>query len=182
MSSTGTLTPLAFCQLLQADPGDERLQAVDELFVAFDSSMDCSFERSWIFDADDTLWEDNLYYEEIMLELADYLIAKGAPADRQSIRDVINEIELRVVKEHGFGPRGFAISMKTAFCELQDQGSFQSSSTANDCKRQVQDQRLYVQRWHVQGMLSLRASPFRRVYAELGGGFLLQLYHRKRAT
>ncbi len=59
-----------------------------------------------IFDADDTLWENNIYFEEAFDQFCSYLNHSSLTAPQ--VRDVLDEIEMVNAKIHGYGARNFA--------------------------------------------------------------------------
>src|SRR5882757_1142997 len=68
--------------------------------------MKHSGRQHLIFDADDTLWENNIYFEEAFDRFCDYLAHSSmSPAE---IRAVLDEIEKTNSKIHGYGSRNFA--------------------------------------------------------------------------
>jgi putative hydrolase of the HAD superfamily len=69
-----------------------------------------------IFDADDTLWENNIYFERAFDRFVDFLDHSHlTPAQ---IRDVLNEIELVNQKIHGYGSRNFGRNLQQAYQRL----------------------------------------------------------------
>lgn len=59
-----------------------------------------------ILDADDTLWENNIYFEAAFEQFCEYLAHSSlSPLD---IRGVLDEIEAVNAKVHGYGCRNFA--------------------------------------------------------------------------
>jgi putative hydrolase of the HAD superfamily len=71
-----------------------------------------------IFDADDTLWENNIYFERAFDEFVDFLGHSSlTPAQ---IRDVLNEIELVNSKIHGYGSRNFGRNLQQAYHHLSE--------------------------------------------------------------
>jgi putative hydrolase of the HAD superfamily len=120
MNKDYLLTPQNFTGLHeQAQSGDS---SAAELFLKGESALfTCHairdrrhFARTWIFDADDTLWEDNLYYEQIIGRLLDYFQSQRADIDRSSLRRVIDEVEHETIAQVGFGATGFARSLEVA--------------------------------------------------------------------
>jgi putative hydrolase of the HAD superfamily len=74
--------------------------------------------RALIFDADDTLWENNIYFERAFDEFVDFLNHSTlAPAQ---IRDVLNEIELVNSKAHGYGSKNFGRNLQQAYQHLAE--------------------------------------------------------------
>lgn len=90
------------------------LQITEELFCQ-DDSKDLQFQHTWIFDADDTLWEDNYYYEELKKMLVNYLLKNGCTLSEKDINEEIHEADVQASQKLGFGPVSFAESLKIAF-------------------------------------------------------------------
>jgi putative hydrolase of the HAD superfamily len=69
-----------------------------------------------IIDADDTLWENNIYFERAFDEFCDFLgHSHLTPAQ---IREVLNEIELVNAKIHGYGSLNFGRNLQQAYRHL----------------------------------------------------------------
>jgi len=74
---------------------------------------------SWlVFDADDTLWENNIYFERAFDDFCEYLNhSKLTPVQ---VRDVLNEIELVNSKAHGYGSKNFGRNLQQAYKHLAE--------------------------------------------------------------
>lgn len=59
-----------------------------------------------LIDADDTLWENNVYFEQAFDDFVAFLDHSSLNADQ--IRAVLDEIELANIKVHGYGAANFA--------------------------------------------------------------------------
>ena len=70
-----------------------------------------------IFDADDTLWENNIYFDRAIEEFLD-LIGSIAP-DRQRVRGLLNEIEKESIPQRGYGSRNFICALGETFRRLR---------------------------------------------------------------
>ncbi len=71
-----------------------------------------------IFDADDTLWENNIYFEAAFDQFCDFLSHSSmTPAD---IRSVLDEIERVNSQIHGYGSRNFARNLATCYQHLAE--------------------------------------------------------------
>ncbi len=71
-----------------------------------------------IFDADDTLWENNIYFESAFTQFCEYLSHSSlSPAQ---IRSVLDEIEIANIKIHGYGSANFARSLETCLRHLAE--------------------------------------------------------------
>jgi len=71
-----------------------------------------------VFDADDTLWENNIYFERAFDDFCGFLNhSKLTPAQ---VRDVLNEIELVNAKVHGYGSKNFGRNLQEAYRHLAE--------------------------------------------------------------
>jgi putative hydrolase of the HAD superfamily len=66
-----------------------------------------------IIDADDTLWENNIYFERAFDQFADFL-AHSTLTPRQ-VRDVLDEIERVNAKVHGYGSKNFGRNLHQCY-------------------------------------------------------------------
>lgn len=69
-------------------------------------------EQILIFDADDTLWECNTYFEQAIHSFIDFLHAEHL--SREEIREVLDTFE----RKNGYGARAFARSLVDTYREL----------------------------------------------------------------
>jgi putative hydrolase of the HAD superfamily len=73
---------------------------------------------SLIFDADDTLWENNIYFEEAFDQFCSYLAHSSlTPAQ---IRGVLDEIEIVNAALHGYGAKNFGRNLQICFQHLAE--------------------------------------------------------------
>jgi putative hydrolase of the HAD superfamily len=71
-----------------------------------------------VFDADDTLWENNIYFERAFDDFCGFLDhSKLTP---KQVRDVLNEIELVNAKVHGYGSKNFGLNLQQAYRHLAE--------------------------------------------------------------
>lgn len=98
------------------------LQITEELYCQ-DDNKDLQFQHTWIFDADDTLWEDNYYYEELKKMLVNYLRTNGCTISEKVINDEIHDADVKTSQSIGFGPVGFAESLKIAFDSINEKST-----------------------------------------------------------
>lgn len=71
-----------------------------------------------LIDADDTLWETNIYFERAFEDFCDFLDHGSlTPAE---IREVLNEIELVNAKIHGYGSMNFGRNLQQAYRHLAE--------------------------------------------------------------
>ena len=71
-----------------------------------------------IFDADDTLWENNIYFERAFDDFCEFL--DHSELDPKQVRDVLNEIELVNAKIHGYGSKNFGLNLQQAYRHLSE--------------------------------------------------------------
>src|SRR3954453_23987612 len=69
-----------------------------------------------IVDAEDTLWENNIYFERAFDEFIDFLQHSTLQPDE--VRAVLDEIELINNKTHGYGSRNFARNLGQCYERL----------------------------------------------------------------
>ena len=71
-----------------------------------------------IFDADDTLWENNIYFERAFDAFVDFL--DHSSLNSAQIRDVLNEIEILNSRIHGYGSLNFGRNLQQAYQHLAE--------------------------------------------------------------
>ena len=71
-----------------------------------------------IIDADDTLWENNIYFERAFDEFVDFLA--HSTMDAREIRDVLDEIEAANAKIHGYGSKNFGRNLRQTYEKLAE--------------------------------------------------------------
>ena len=71
-----------------------------------------------LVDADDTLWENNIYFERAFDDFCS-LLDHSALTPAQ-VRDVLNEIELVNAKIHGYGSMNFGRNLQQAYRHLSE--------------------------------------------------------------
>ncbi len=74
--------------------------------------------QALIIDADDTLWENNIYFEQAWDEFLNFLNHSTLPA--QQVRDIFDEIELVNIKVNGYGAKNFAHNMVQCYKHLAE--------------------------------------------------------------
>jgi putative hydrolase of the HAD superfamily len=71
-----------------------------------------------IFDADDTLWENNIYFEAAFDQFCDFLAHSSmTPADVRAVLDEIEHVNSRI---HGYGSRNFARNLAECYQHLSE--------------------------------------------------------------
>jgi putative hydrolase of the HAD superfamily len=75
--------------------------------------------QSLLIDADDTLWENNIYFEQA---IADFMsLLNHQHMTREEVRLVINEVERQTIMERGYGTHSFAHSLVRTFERLSSE-------------------------------------------------------------
>ena len=76
----------------------------------------CSDPQALLVDADDTLWENNVYFEQA---IADFMLfLNHQEMTHSEVRLVINEVERDTILERGYGYHSFAHSLVKTFEQL----------------------------------------------------------------
>ena len=87
--------------------------------VAASSNMQNITERQHlIFDADDTLWENNIYFEQAFDEFCAYLNHSSLTPDE--IRGILDEIEIENNRIHGYGALNFGRNLSQCYLRLAE--------------------------------------------------------------
>jgi len=66
-----------------------------------------------IFDADDTLWENNIYYVQASEDFFDLTVQAGL--DRDQVEKDFDALELQVVQERGYGSHNFVYILEELY-------------------------------------------------------------------
>ena len=69
-----------------------------------------------LIDADDTLWENNIFFEKAIEDFVSQLEHLGYT--REYIRHILNETERRNIRQHGYGVRSFRRSLEETYLKL----------------------------------------------------------------
>jgi putative hydrolase of the HAD superfamily len=101
-------------------PGKHRVQSQPHQPVPQQSSSNgqpgprCTL----LIDADDTLWENNIYFERAFDDFVDFLNHSALSASE--IREVLNEIELANARIHGYGSLNFGRNLQQTYEHLAE--------------------------------------------------------------
>lgn len=80
------------------------------------NSEQLSRSQTLLIDADDTLWENNIYFERAIVEFISFLNhQQHSPAE---VRQILNEVERESIISHGYGLRSFTHSLVRTFEHL----------------------------------------------------------------
>ena len=72
--------------------------------------------QTLLIDADDTLWENNIYFERAIAQFISFLDHKTHTAEQ--VREVLNEVERGNIVRHGYGLHSFAHALVETFEQL----------------------------------------------------------------
>jgi len=73
-------------------------------------------DQTLLIDADDTLWENNIYFERAIAAFISYL--DHLEYSREHVRETLNEVERENVRLHGYGLVSFRRALVTCFERL----------------------------------------------------------------
>jgi len=72
--------------------------------------------QNFLIDADDTLWENNIYFERAIARFISFLnLHEFSP---EQVREVLNDVERECIVKHGYGLHSFAHSLVETFERL----------------------------------------------------------------
>lgn len=72
--------------------------------------------QTLLIDADDTLWENNIFFEQAIERFIDLLEPLGFQRDYS--RKILNETERRNIRQHGYGVASFGRSLEETYMKL----------------------------------------------------------------
>jgi putative hydrolase of the HAD superfamily len=73
-------------------------------------------DRCLIFDADDTLWENNIYFERAIDEFL--VLMKPVLGDTSPVQETLRQVEMEMIPVGGYGTRNFVYALKETCCRL----------------------------------------------------------------
>jgi putative hydrolase of the HAD superfamily len=99
--------------------------------------------RCLIFDADDTLWENNIYFEaaieEFLSLISEFLAPSNTTASRrQAAVDLLNDIERASIPQFGYGSRHFVDSLRETFRRVFEGDAGRANGPGSQDSRRVQ--------------------------------------------
>jgi putative hydrolase of the HAD superfamily len=74
--------------------------------------------QTLLIDADDTLWENNIYFEAAFDEFVEFL--EHSKLSAAEVRGILDEIELANSKVHGYGSLNFAKNLQECYAKLAE--------------------------------------------------------------
>jgi putative hydrolase of the HAD superfamily len=80
--------------------------------------MRSAVQQHLLIDADDTLWENNVFFEQAFDEFVEYL--NHSSLSGPEVRAVLDEIELANIKIHGYGAANFGRNLRECYQKLAE--------------------------------------------------------------
>src|ERR1700675_349664 len=72
-----------------------------------------------LIDADDTLWENNVFFENL---IEDFItLVESCGFTRAYVRHILNETERKNIRQYGYGVRSFGRSLEETYLKLAEQ-------------------------------------------------------------
>ena len=78
--------------------------------------MEKNSSATLIIDADDTLWENNIHFEKAIEGFLDLVEKRGR--ERDTAWTLLSQFERKNIPQHGYGTRGFTVSMMETLEEV----------------------------------------------------------------
>src|ERR1700757_3758102 len=72
--------------------------------------------QNLLIDADDTLWENNIYFERAIANFISFLNHREYTPDQ--VREVLYDVERENIRQHGYGMQSFALALARCFEQL----------------------------------------------------------------
>jgi putative hydrolase of the HAD superfamily len=72
--------------------------------------------QTLLIDADDTLWENNVYFERAIAQFISFLNHHEFPPEK--VREVLNQVERECIVTHGYGMHSFSHALVNTFERL----------------------------------------------------------------
>lgn len=83
--------------------------------------------QTLVFDADDTLWENNVLFERVVEDYLDWLA--HPTLDRVVIRHLLDDVERATIGTHGYGSASFLRSLHDCFERLSERPATEAEAT-----------------------------------------------------
>src|SRR5437763_10291004 len=71
-----------------------------------------------LIDADDTLWENNVFFEKLIEDFITMVESCGYT--RAYVRHILNETERKNIRQYGYGVRSFGRSLEETYLKLAE--------------------------------------------------------------
>lgn len=90
--------------------------AASVVTCGLEAKQRAAMPETLLIDADDTLWENNLYFEEVIDRFLELLAPLGIP--REELRGRLNTGERKNIRKYGYGVRSFTRSLEDCYLDL----------------------------------------------------------------
>lgn len=77
------------------------------------SGVNINGAQALLIDADDTLWENNIYFERAIAQFISFL--NHQTYTPRQVREILNEVERECILKHGYGMHSFAHALVDTF-------------------------------------------------------------------
>jgi putative hydrolase of the HAD superfamily len=84
--------------------------------LTVDNNVENGVRQNLLIDADDTLWENNIYFERVIADFISFL--NHRERSPKEVREILNEVERESIITHGYGLNSFTHSLVTTFERL----------------------------------------------------------------
>src|SRR6516164_1067855 len=74
--------------------------------------------KTLLIDADDTLWENNVFFEKLIEDFIS--LVEGCGYTRAYVRHILNETERKNIRQYGYGVRSFGRSLEETYMKLAE--------------------------------------------------------------
>ncbi len=88
-----------------------------------------------IIDADDTLWENNIYYEQCIAAFAELMIAQGF--GREEAEHTVETVERERIPQVGYAPEEFACTLVISYQRLCESHNRPIEDEVSDAVREI---------------------------------------------
>ena len=86
------------------------------IYVAMAADSNSNGAQTLLIDADDTLWENNIYFERAIANFISFL--NHHEYSPEQVREVLNHVERESIVTHGYGLHSFAHALVQTFERL----------------------------------------------------------------
>jgi len=88
-----------------------------------------------IIDADDTLWESEIYYQRCIAEFGELMAAQGF--DEEEAKETLDRVERERVADAGYGPKAFAENVLIAYETLCERKGLSPDEQVREAARRI---------------------------------------------
>jgi putative hydrolase of the HAD superfamily len=96
--------------------------------------------QTLLIDADDTLWENNVYFERAIAAFISYL--DHHTYSPREVREALNAVERETILAHGYGLTSFTRSLVTCFERLSPEPMSEEKGARGGFARTISEQEI----------------------------------------